>query len=101
MMDVSDGLALDAGRLAAASGVTIDVDSVALGVPAAGVAAAVRAGEDHALLATFPPDASLPEGFRRIGEVRGASDAPVSIDGQPYRGSAGWDPYRDWDSSLG
>jgi thiamine-monophosphate kinase len=101
MMDVSDGLALDAGRLAAASGVTIAVDSAALGVPAAGVAAAVRAGEDHALLATFPPDASLPEGFRRIGEVRGASDAPVSIDGQPYRGSAGWDPYRDWDSSLG
>lgn len=101
MMDVSDGLVLDAGRLAAASGVTVAVDASTLGVPTDGVDAAIRGGEDHALLATFPRDAPLPEGFRRVGEVRDASGWPVLINGQPPQGSAGWDPYRDWDSSLG
>jgi thiamine-monophosphate kinase len=96
MMDVSDGLALDAGRMAEASGVTIALERAALGdAPDR----ALAGGEDHALLAAFPPDV-LPPGFRRIGLVRprGAhallcDDAPVEVDG--------WDPYRDWDSVSG
>lgn len=66
MMDVSDGLVLDASRLAAASGVTIQLESDALG---ADPASALSGGEDHALLATFPPHASLPDGFRLIGQI--------------------------------
>lgn len=98
MMDVSDGLVLDASRLAAASGVTIQLESDALG---ADPASALSGGEDHALLATFPPHASLPDGFRLIGLVAERSDHGVLVDGEPYDGSAGWDPYRDWDAGRG
>ena len=60
MMDVSDGLALDASRMARASGVAISFDSSALG---SDVHAAMTGGEDHELLTAFPDDA-LPPGFR-------------------------------------
>jgi thiamine-monophosphate kinase len=98
MMDVSDGLVLDATRLAAASAVTVALDSAALGTDAA---TALRGGEDHALLATFPADGELPRGFRRIGEVRAPGEVPVVVDGEPYSGRGGWDPYQDWDERTG
>ena len=49
MLDVSDGLALDARRIAEASGVVVDLDSAAVGSRMA-----LTGGEDHALLAAFP-----------------------------------------------
>lgn len=98
MMDVSDGLAIDAGRLAAASAVTIALESCALG---ADPARALAGGEDHALLATFPADGPLPSGFRAIGVVQPPrEDAPVTCDGTAAD-PAGWDPYRDWDAAAG
>jgi len=98
MMDVSDGLVLDASRLANASGVTIDIDSAGLGIDAR---RALEGGEDHALLATFPPGAGLPDGFHPIGRVLPRQHAPVSVDGAAYEGRGGWDPYRDWDGLGG
>ncbi|GAA2068819.1 thiamine-phosphate kinase [Microbacterium hatanonis] len=98
MMDVSDGLVLDARRMADASGVTIDIVRALLG---ADPDAALGGGEDHALLATFPPGAALPEGFRAIGEVRARVAAAVTVDGVPYEKPGGWDPYRDWDAGRG
>jgi len=95
MLDVSDGLAIDAGRLARASGVGVDFDSAALGEkrePALG------GGEDHGLLATFPPDAVLPAGFRRLGTVT-AQSGLVLVDGEPHT-QGGWDPYRGWDGAT-
>lgn len=90
MLDLSDGLAIDSGRLARASGVAIDFDSATLG---ADPALALAGGEDHSLLATFPPDVELAAGFRRIGScIRGTG---LFVDGVPHD-SAGWDPYRDW-----
>ncbi len=91
MMDVSDGLALDATRLATASGVTIDLARNALG---GHPSTALRGGEDHALLATFT--GPIPEGFRPIGRVLEAGETALLVDGSPYAGEAGWDPYRDW-----
>ena len=38
-------------------------------------------GEDHALLATFPRDAQLPDGFRAIGRVVERSGSPLLVDG--------------------
>lgn len=96
MMDVSDGLSLDAGRMASASDVTIDFDRDALGDDPA---LALAGGEDHALLATFPPGA-VPDGFRVVGTVRSRGADGVLCDGEPVD-AAGWDPYRDWDVTAG
>lgn len=93
MMDVSDGLVLDATRMAEASGVTIALDPQS--------DEALGGGEDHALLATFPSDVTLPNGFRQIGRVVRQGDNAVLVDGEPHSGRDGWDPYRDWDSTRG
>lgn len=98
MMDVSDGLALDASRIAAMSDVTIDIARERLGPNAEW---AIGGGEDHGMLATFAAGAELPDGFRAIGRVVAAGDAPVLIDGAPWDGKHGWDPYRDWDARTG
>lgn len=98
MMDVSDGLVLDASRMAAASGVTIALESSSLGTD---IASALSGGEDHALLATFPPSRALPAGFVRVGVVQARAGDAVLVDGRPYDGRAGWDPYRDWDAGTG
>lgn len=99
MVDISDGLLADAGHLAEASGVAIDVHTSALEVPEPlhAVAAATGAdpltfvlggGDDHALLATFPAGAGLPEGWTVIGAV--AEGSGVTVDGAAYDGPAGW-----------
>ncbi len=97
MIDVSDGLLAEAGHLAAASGVAIDVrrDALEVGEPLQAVAAALGAdplqlvlggGDDHSLLATFPGE--LPEGWLEIGSV--GQGQGVTVDGQAYEGPTGW-----------
>ena len=110
MLDVSDGLLRDAGRLARASGVTLDLAGSALAgdlaavapvaellrSPAAALDWVLTGGEDHGLLATFPPGGALPPPFRPIGRVVAVTDLPtVLVDGQvPTVGSVGWDHFR-------
>ena len=96
LMDVSDGLVLDATRMAEASGVTI-----VLYPGAVGPEPALSGGEDHALLATFPAGAALPEGFRAIGRVVEAGSAAVLVGDAPPSSRGGWDPYVDWDQARG
>ncbi|MEY4618603.1 MAG: hypothetical protein RL101_789, partial [Actinomycetota bacterium] len=81
MLDISDGLAKDASRIAKASAVTMQIDPMQLLGYEAVLEEAARAigaserdwvlfgGEDHSLLATFPSDVQLPRGFKRIGTV--------------------------------
>lgn len=99
LIDVSDGLVADARHVATASGVIIDLFASGMVVPEAlaEVAAAfnvdarewmLTGGEDHALLATFPPGTALPAGFLAIGEVRSGEGA-VLVDGEPWHGPAG------------
>lgn len=111
MMDISDGLLRDAGRMAAASGTSLDLDGVVLREQAKELEECARAlvldplqwvltgGEDHGLLSTFPADAALPEGFIRIGSVVSAeaNQPAVTISGQNLRsvitGAVGWDHF--------
>jgi thiamine-monophosphate kinase len=102
MTDVSDGLVADLGHIARASGVGIDLSSDSLGagldpLTSAGAALAVNpwnwilgGGEDHALVATFP--GPPPDGWRVIGRVLDGP-AKVLVDGQSWRGQAGWQSF--------
>ena len=98
MIDISDGLLADAGHLAEASGVAIDVHTGSLEVaePLHAVAAATGAdpasfvlggGDDHALLATFPAGVGAARGLD--GHRRGL---PVGRHGRRrgVRRSTGW-----------
>ncbi|MHA6511573.1 thiamine-phosphate kinase [Tessaracoccus sp. Z1128] len=102
MLDVSDGLLADLGHIADQSGVLIDVDTSRIEVPdaIARVAAAtgkpalgyiLAGGEDHALAATFPAGARLPDGWYRVGEVREGHG--ILVDGAPFDGAMGWDHF--------
>ncbi|MGY3128296.1 thiamine-monophosphate kinase [Agrococcus sp. UYP33] len=102
MLDVSDGLALDAARVARASHVRIALDeaAVAAASPDAALAAALHGGEDHALLVTLPAGVAPPAELaghpvRRVGRVDPAAGAAgdVTLDGEPLE-PRGWDPYR-------
>ncbi|MFD3454245.1 thiamine-phosphate kinase [Streptomyces sp. NPDC058691] len=107
MTDVSDGLIADLGHIAAASGVTIDLTSADVDVPAqmADIGQAVgvdplhwvlTGGEDHALVAAFPPDTKLPARWRVIGRVVKATTSPqVTVDGAPWESAGGWDHFGD------
>ncbi|RUQ97599.1 thiamine-phosphate kinase [Labedella endophytica] len=97
MLDLSDGLARDAARIAAASGVGIAFDGATLGRD---VALALRGGEDHSLLATFPATAELPGGFRAVGRVVDPATGALTCDGVVVD-PVGWDPYVGWDGGRG
>lgn len=85
MMDVSDGLLLDAARLARASGATIAIDrkAVPIAAPEARRDEALRWGDDYQLLFTAPPGADLPVTAHAIGEVKSLGNAPILLDGAP------------------
>ncbi|MBO0899913.1 thiamine-phosphate kinase [Cellulomonas sp. zg-ZUI199] len=107
MLDVSDGLLVDAGRLARASGVTLALDApgdafaddVARLAPAAALLGAdpldwvLAGGEDHGLLATFPPGAVLPPPFRAVGVVRERGTEAVLVAGAAPTVAPGWDHF--------
>ncbi len=105
MIDVSDGLLADLAHLARSSGVLLDVSTERLPVPQrlvdVGSALGVdplrwllTGGEDHALVATFPPGTVLPDGWTVIGTVA-AGEPAVLVDGRPFDDApAGWDHFR-------
>jgi thiamine-monophosphate kinase len=109
MLDISDGLLLDGSRLATASNAVLDLGAQELKrmgevlAPASDLLGmdpvkwVLGGGEDHGLLATFPPGIQLPPGFTAIGSVQapGTNESPgVKIAGQAA-GTGGWDHFAD------
>jgi thiamine-monophosphate kinase len=103
MLDISDGLVRDAGRIAAASSVAVDLDPAAL----RGLAEPLRVaavllgkdplewvlsgGEDHGLLAVFGPENTLPDGFTAVGSI--TAGTPHVTVGSQAPASIGWDHF--------
>jgi thiamine-monophosphate kinase len=82
LLDVSDGIAVDAAHIARRSGgrLVIDLESV----PRAGELDDLGFGEDFELLATVSPRNSLLLGFPVIGRVEAGAGVELRLDGEPY-----------------
>ncbi|MBO6609789.1 MAG: thiamine-phosphate kinase [Altererythrobacter sp.] len=90
MMDISDGLLLDAFRMAQASEVTLSIDSSKVPVAAPERHADCLCwGDDYELLFTLPPDVVPPVLCTRIGKAEPQGFAPMMLDGEPIVNSEG------------
>ena len=85
MMDVSDGLLLDASRLAEASGGTlaVETEAVPIAAPENRRGDALRWGDDYELLFTLPADTAPPCAATRIGEAISSKASSLLLDGAP------------------
>lgn len=104
-MDISDGLLIDAERLAAASGVAVTIELARLPLSAAALARTAdgdvdrleraAAGDDYELLFTLPADVRPPAGFSvtRVGQVApGAGLTVIGTSGDMLRPERlGWE----------
>ncbi|MFM5930195.1 MAG: thiamine-phosphate kinase [Novosphingobium sp.] len=85
MMDVSDGLLLDASRMARASGVTLSIASsaVPIAAPEPRRAEALRWGDDYELLFTLPAGTAPAVPATCIGTALPAGESAVLLDESP------------------
>jgi thiamine-monophosphate kinase len=81
-MDISDGLALDLHRLALASKVAAELDSIPL-LKGATIEQALHDGEDYELLYTAPPKVRIP-GIR-VGTIRKGKPGTLTYAGKPIK----------------
>ena len=95
MMDVSDGLLIDAARMAAASGLAVVIDLATIplsedyrrfaGDDRAARLAAATAGDDYALLFAAASDTRLPVAAVRIGDVAAGAGLSIHDAGEPVQ----------------
>jgi len=91
MMDISDGLLLDAFRMAEASDVSIAIDSasVPIDAPENRRMDALTWGDDYELLFTLPAGIEPSVPVTRIGQVEPRGFAPLFLDGEPLINAEG------------
>lgn len=91
MMDISDGLLLDAFRMAQASEATIAIDSsaVPIAAPEERRMDALRWGDDYELLFTLPADAAPAVPATPIGTIEPRGFVPLFLDGEPLANAEG------------
>lgn len=102
MMDVSDGLLIDARRISEASGLAVRIDLDRIPLSAAFVAArgddadarrfAATAGDDYELLFALPPGIEPPVPATRIGSCATGAGLTLCVEGAavPLPPSHGW-----------
>lgn len=94
MMDVSDGLLIDAARMAQASGVTFAIETAAIPLPADlprhRIDDALRWGDDYELLFALPSGVTPPCPAHRIGHALAQGPAAVLLDGAAPAGKLGY-----------
>ena len=95
MMDISDGLLLDARRMAEASGVTIALDPALIplpaGLPPERTRAAITWGDDYELLFTLPAGTAPPCPATRIGTVLIRGEHPLLLGNAAPEGPLGYE----------
>ncbi|WP_421848847.1 thiamine-phosphate kinase [Novosphingobium sp.] len=95
MMDVSDGLLLDARRMAEASAASFALDPAAIPLPAELPAERAREalawGDDYELLFTLPSGTAPPCPAHRIGTVLPRGTAPLLLGDTPPEGPLGYE----------
>jgi thiamine-monophosphate kinase len=91
MMDVSDGVLLDAWRMAEASEVSLSIDSSSapIAAPEDRRLDALRWGDDYELLFTLPAGTAPVVPATCIGQAEPRGFAPLYLDGQPIVNSDG------------
>jgi thiamine-monophosphate kinase len=95
MMDVSDGLLLDARRMAEASAVTIALDPAAIplpvGLPPERIRDALTWGDDYELLFTLPAQQNPPCPATCIGTVQPRGAHPLLLGNAAPDGPLGYE----------
>jgi thiamine-monophosphate kinase len=101
MMDVSDGLLIDAARMAQASGLAVTIDHIPLspaleaarGASTAAQIAAAQAGDDYELLFALPSSEKPPVRAIPVGHFSAGSGLSLVIDGaeMPLPARLGWE----------
>lgn len=91
MMDVSDGLLVDAWRMAEASRATLAINGamVPVAAPEERRQDALRWGDDYALLFTAPVNAMLPADAVLIGMVQPRGETALNLDSEYFTGPEG------------